>query len=259
MRLKRWCWLQGTLPGLLAAVLATGCASSETRVREIDPQAEPILKRMCTTLDGAKAFSFRVESTMDERVETGQLAQFRRASDIVVVRPDRMYVQTDSDHGNWTAWYAGKSLTILDRKTNAYAAEAVPRRIDEMLDYMADEYDLVMPMADLLVGKTYDSLLEDVESGSYVGLHDVGGTPCHHLLCRQENIDWQIWIDAGEQALPRKMLITYTQEPDQPQYIATLSGWDLKPATSAETFTFTAPAGAKSVTMAELVDEDEGE
>jgi len=104
-----------------------------------------------------------------------------------------------------------------------------------------------VPMADLLIGKTYDSLLADVESGTYVGLHAVGDTKCHHLLFRQENIDWQIWIDAGKQPLPRKLVITYTQEPDQPQYVATMDNWDLAPAVSEETFTFTAPAGAKAV------------
>ena len=245
----------GTLFGFIAAAMLAGCASPQARMREIDAQADPILKQMCDTLDGAKAFRFRVHATMDRPVETGQLAQFHRTSEITVVRPDRLYAKTDSDDGKWSAWYRGKKLTVLDREANLYATETVPGRIDKMLDYMADNYDLVMPMADLLVGKTYDSLLADVEAGTYVGLHSVGDTKCHHLLFRQENIDWQIWIDAGKQPLPRKLVITYTQEPDQPQYVATMDDWDLAPAVSDETFTFTPPAGAKSVTMSDLVDE----
>ena len=244
-----------TLCGVIFTSLLAGCASSQAEMRQIDAQVNPIFRQMCDTLDGAKAFRFRVSATMDRPVETGQLAQFHRTSEITVVRPDRLWAKTDSDDGKWSAWYRGKKLTVLDREANIYATETVPGRTDKMLDYMADNYDLVVPMADLLVGNTYDSLLADVEEGAYVGLHAVGDTKCHHLLFRQENIDWQLWIDAGKQPLPRKLVITYTQEPDQPQYVATIDNWDLTPALSEKTFTFTPPAGAKSVTMSDLIEE----
>ncbi len=243
----------GILPGCISAAMSAGCASTQTRVRQIDPKADPVLKQMCDVLDDAKAFHFRVRATMDRPVETGQLAQFHRTSDITVVRPDRLYATTDSDDGKWAAWYRGKTLTLLDRDDNMYATETVPGHIDEMLDYMVEHYDLVIPTADLLVGKTYDSLLANVDSGSYLGLHAVGEVKCHHLLFRQENIDWQIWIDAGKPPVPRKLVITYTQETGQPQYIATMDDWNLAPAISEETFTFTPPAGAKNVSMSDLV------
>jgi hypothetical protein len=223
--------------------------------REVDAQADRILKEMCTVLDGAKALRFRVSATMDRPLKTGQLAQFHRKSDVVVARPDRMYAKTESDEGRRLVWYRGKSLTVLDRDDNRYATEAVPGRLGEMLDYMADEYHLIMPMADLLVGKTYESLLADVTSGEYLGLHLVDDTKCHHLLFRQDNLDWQIWVDAGKQPLPRKLVITYTQEPGQPDFVATINGWNLEPAVSEETFTFTPPADAKDVEMSDLVAE----
>ena len=248
-----------TVVGIIAAGMSAGCASSQSRVRELDPQADSILKQMCGTLDGAKALRLRVSATMDRPVETGQLAQFHRTSEITMVRPDRLYATTDSDDGQWSAWYRGKTLTVLDRDANTYATEAVPARTDKMLDYMAENYDLIMPMADLLIGETYDSLIADVDSGSYVGLRAVGDTSCHHLLFRQENIDWQIWIDAGERPVPRKMVITYTQEPGQPQYVATMNDWNLAPAPSEATFTFTPPAGAKSVPMSDLLANESGE
>ena len=245
----------GMLLGITAAAMSAGCAASQSRVREIDAQADPILKQMCDVLDGAKTLRFRVRTTMERPVETGQLAEFHRTSEITMVRPDRLCTKTDSDDGKWSVWYRGKTLTVLDREANEYATETVPGRMDEMLDYMAEKYDLVMPMADLLVGETYGSLLAEVESGSYLGLHSVGEAKCHHLLFRQENIDWQVWIDAGKQPLPRKLVITYKQEPDEPQYVATIDNWDLAPDVSDATFTFTPPSGAKSVTMSDLIEE----
>jgi hypothetical protein len=241
---------------IFATAMAAGCASEPPKNRDIDEQAEPVFRKMCDTLDGAKSFRFRVNATIDRPVETGQLAQFNRTSDIMVQRPDGLFSKTESDDGEWTVWYAGTSLTVLDRTDNVYATEKVPAGIAKMLDYLADNYDVIMPMADLLVGKTHESLLADVESGEYLGLHEVGDTSCHHLLFRQENIDWQIWIDAGKLPLPRKLVITYTQEPDQPQYVATMNDWDLAPSITKQTFAFAPPPGAKAVPMSDLVAED---
>lgn len=245
--------------GMIAAALAPGCAAPNAGPREIDPQADSAFKRMCDTLDRAKSFKFHIDATMDRVVDTGQMAQFSRISDVTVSRPDRLFAQTESDDGSWSVWYRGRSLTVLDRDSNTYATESVPGRISEMLDYLVDQYDLAIPMADLLIGKTYESLLADVEVGEYVGLHSVKDVPCHHLAFRQDNLDWQIWIDAGPQPLPRKFVITYTKEPDQPQYVATMDHWELSPALSEETFTFTPPAGAKSVKLSDMLAENEEE
>lgn len=235
---------------IAVGAMLTGCAAPESM---IDEKAEPVFKKMCTVLDGAPALKLRVRATMDRPVGTGQLAQFHRTSDITVVRPDRLTAHTKSDDGVWSVWYRGESLTVLDTEDNLFATETVPGRIGEMLDYLVDNYDLVMPMADFLIGKTHESLLAQVESGEYLGLHKVGDTDCHHLLFRQENIDWQIWIDAGEKAVPRKFVITYFEEPDQPQYVAMMDNWELSPRISEDTFNFSPPAGARNVSMSDLV------
>ena len=41
--------------------------------------------------------------------------------------------------------------------------------------------------------------------------------PCHHLAFEQATIDWQLWIDAGKDPLPRKLVITYKTEDEVPQ------------------------------------------
>lgn len=242
----------GILPGILAASLLSGCASPRT----LNPQVERIFKPMCTLLDDAKAMRFRVDAVADRQVETGQLVQFHRTSDVTVVRPDRLYATTESDDGNWCTWYRGKALTLLDKNANRYATDTVPGSIGEMLDQLVEKYNLVMPMADLVAGKTYESMTARVESAEDLGMSAVGDTQCHHLLFRQGNIDWQVWIQADGRPLPRKLVITYTQETDQPQYAATLDGWDLAPTVSDEIFTFTPPSGATNVSMLDLVEQD---
>ena len=43
---------------------------------------------------------------------------------------------------------------------------------------------------------------------AFLWLSKVQGQLCHHLAFRQEDIDWQIWIENGPTPLPRKFLIT---------------------------------------------------
>lgn len=243
----------GVLASIVILLASVGCAAPPAGSNRVDPDAAQALRKMADTLDGASAYRFRVSAVTDRPTETGQLAQFHRTSEITVARPDRVYERTDADEGDWSAWYDGNNLTVLARDTNVYATEDVPGRIDRMLDHMADEYGLVMPMADLMAGGTYDSLLANVESGSYIGLHTVGDRPCHHLLMRQENIDWQIWIDAGQPPVPRKLVITFKQEPGQPQYVATTDEWDFSPDISPARFEFTPPADAKAISMPDLL------
>jgi hypothetical protein len=52
-------------------------------------------------------------------------------------------------------------------------------------------------------------LIDGVIRGEYLGLQSVEGISCHHLALEQETIDWQLWIDAGPSALPRKLTIRW--------------------------------------------------
>ena len=128
-----------------------------------------------------------------------------------------------------------------------------------MLDFVMDEYDVTIPLADLLFSDPYETLTEHVESGEYLGLAVVGGTTCHHLAFRQDEIDWQIWIDVGSPSLPRKIVITYRELRGQPQYCATLTEWNLSPRLPDDVFEFRPPVDARQVEMDALLGPDEGD
>ena len=74
----------------------------------------------------------------------------------------------------------------------------------------------------------YARLMGDVQRGVYLGIHEAAGVPCHHLSFEQATIDWQIWIDAGTDPLPRKLVITYKTEDEVPQYAVTIRKWNLQ-------------------------------
>jgi hypothetical protein len=83
----------------------------------------------------------------------------------------------------------------------------------------------------------------------YLGIHEAAGVPCHHLAFEQDSIDWQIWIDAGPEPLPRKLVIAYKTEDEVPQYSVTIRKWNLKATLPDDLFRFEPPQGARKIDL----------
>ena len=84
----------------------------------------------------------------------------------------------------------------------------------------------------------YPGLMTDVTSGRHLGMAWVNGVECHHLAFRSAKVDWQLWVEAGDIPMPRKLVITYTGEPGRPQYSMTVLKWALAPNLKDELFRF---------------------
>ena len=112
---------------------------------------------------------------------------------------------------------------------------------------MALKYGISSPVSDVLYRDPYAVLMENVESGIYVGRPVVDGVPTHHLAFTQKNIDWQLWIEDGANPVPRKAVITYKNVTSSPQFTVWLSNWNFAPRLADSLFEFLAPDGAHQV------------
>jgi hypothetical protein len=193
----------------------------------VGPRTDKLLRAMGEYLKTAKQFSFHAEITFDDMLPSGQKIQYSASNDIAVHRPDRVYAESQRDQGNMRFWYDGKNITLQNDGIGVYAKAPVPAVIDAAMDHLMEKYGFSPPLVDFIYQDPYNTLIENVEFGFYVGLHNVAGIRCHHLAFVQKNIDWQIWIEDGKQMVPRKLTITYKNEPESPQFTAVLSEWDL--------------------------------
>ena len=213
---------------------------------------------MSDRLAALAGFAFEAEETFDE-IPDGEprvaLSNLRR---VVVERPNHLVADATGDTLTRAFWYDGETATILDKVHNVFARVELPDTIDAALDDMFDRYGVLPPLADLLYADVYAVLTEGVTYGRYLGIHRAAGVPCHHLAFAQETIEWQIWIDAGEDPLPRKFLVTYVTEPGEPQYAATIQKWSLNPELPPELFVFVAPAGSREVEFARFAGQGDG-
>jgi hypothetical protein len=215
---------------------------------KIEPKAEQYLKAMSNYLTGLNAFTFQVEEFIDEVNDDGLKIQFSNQRHLSVMRPNKVFSETAGDTANSAFYYDGKTVTVYDRAQKTFATEKVPGTIDAMLDDVHERFDTNQTMCDFLFTDPYKVFMENVQTGTYVGLHTVGKTKCHHLAFRQKTLDWQIWIDANaEKPLPRKLLITFKRQLDQPQYTALIHRWDVDPTLKEETFQFFRPEGVRKV------------
>ncbi len=250
----------------LLFIITPGCTTTKK-----EPASKPVerpetaqevlepMQAMGAALSSAKSFSFSVQGYMDEALESGQLVQIYRGSKISVRRPDRLHLEIDGNDANWNIWYDGSNLTILDNALNEAATTKAPATLDEFLNNAINEHGFTVPMSDLIYKKPGKTLLANVQSSSYFGLHTVGEHKCHHLGFRQEMIDWQIWIDSGELPVPRKLVITYKNEPGLPQYVSIMDDWDLSATLPEKSFSAELPQDVKKMSMKEFLGLDEEE
>lgn len=215
--------------------------------RSVEPRAEEVLKQMSDFLAKSSHFALEAEETFDEIPDGEPRRGLTNVRRVAVERPNRLAADASGDTLNRAAWYDGRTLTALDKEHNRYASVEAPATIDATLDMLEEKYGVVLPLADLLFSDPYAVLTEKVTYGRYLGIHQAAGVPCHHLVFAQDTIEWQIWIDAGEKPLPRKLVISYVEEPGEPQYAATIRKWNLEPQFPAELFRFEAPEGAERV------------
>ena len=215
--------------------------------RSVEPRAEQELKKMGEFLAGLPHFALEAEETFDE-IPDGQLRrQLTNVRRVAVERPNHVAADATGDTLNRASWYDGRTVTVLDKEHNVYATIEAPGTIDATFDKLADEYGVELPLADFLFADPYAVLMEGVTYGRYLGLHQAAGVACHHLAFSQDTIEWQIWIDAGDKPLPRKLVISYVQEPGEPQYSAVIRRWNLESKVPEGLFTFEAPEGARKI------------
>ena len=235
---------QGEDAGFVVAEPPAGLAdlTNETATKGQNPFA--ILKRMSDFLGQVPRFSVRVSDTADEASESGPMIQIATDRTIRVSRPDRLQVDVSGDRAERRIVYDGRAVTWHDMRQKTYGTLETPGTLDEMLDFLAEQYGATIPIADLFYRDSYNTMIPASETGRYIGHQAVGGTDCHHLAFEGGVIDWQIWIDAGEQPLPRKLVITYKLTNGSPRYRATLQDWNLAPEFSGRQFEFQPPLDA---------------
>jgi len=229
----------------LLLLLAPAAAQGQATPKAI-PSPEELLRKASSEL--AKGpYSFHAEIGFDDVLVSGQKLRFAGAADVTVRPPDGVYVDYRDDLSAKRLWYDGEKVTLLDLASKAYSQASVPGEIDAAVDLLMKRYDLALPLADLISSDFFKTIDAHALAWSYVGVHDVEGTPAHHIAILGEKSDLQLWIQKTGKPLILKLVVTYKRVPTAPQYEAVLMDWKLGAKVSDGSFIPVLPEGAQRI------------
>ena len=240
-------WIPFT-PPLLAK---SGAQADSGKAPAIEPATMDALDKMGSYLRTLNSFQVKANITNDDVTEDGQTIQSSTKVDLVAARPNRMRFEVTGDDEHRFFFFDGKHFTIYGQLVDYYATVPAPPTIAKLIDDLSSKYGIELPLVDLFRWGTNDSSIAKIKSAMDVGPATVDGVTCEQYAFRQENIDWQLWIQLGEFPLPRKLVIRTLNDDAKPQHSETLT-WNLAPSFSEDAFTFVPGPDARRITIAEV-------
>lgn len=228
MNRKLWINIFSILLLLVAAPAAAQSSSDETRKSE--EQAIAVLKRVSAFLGQAKAFSVTIDAGFDAVQGSGQKIEFGETRKVVLRRPNHLRIDSTKRDGTKDGLvFNGKEITVFHLRDNVYATAAKVGTVDQAVDFLVQELDVRVPLAELLKSDVSKTLPEKIRSAAYVEQSSIGGVPCDHIALRGDEVDAQLWVSRDKQSLPRRLVITYKRTDGRPQFWAQFSDWNMSP------------------------------
>lgn len=242
-----------SLAAPLAAQEASQSASSDaapaTERTTVSPEAQAVIDRMTAYLRGLKNYSIESWSTRDEVVAFGYKLQHNEHAVTTVQLPTKLRADVDGDIRNRSFIYDGSKLVMYSPDDSVFVKIDAPDTVGKLIDGILDA-GIEMPMLDMLYQSYQGGITGNARGGVLVGETTIDGVDCDHLAFRSPSYDWQIWVEKGARALPKKLVITTRYEVGDPQY-QLLMRWNLQPKYEKSTFEFTPPAGVNQIPFVE--------
>lgn len=223
--------LKGSFYGFILALILVswvgvqGASAQYESGANIDPEAAALLQSMSNYLGSRSGYSFKADIMYDEVLGSGQKIQYNAEAVAYLTKPDKFAVSYITDRGGYKLWYDAGQATMLEVPENDYSTTTLPGTVDQALNKLTEEYRFAPVLSEFLFINTYKTLTKNITSGVNVGPSRVSGTMCQQLVFRERDIDWQIWIEDGKRPVPRKLVITYKNRPESPQFIALIKDW----------------------------------
>lgn len=216
----------------------------------IGAEASAALQRMGRTLAAAQ-FSFTARTIRVYSTSNGEFLHIFHTLEVVVHRPNRLLAEVKGDDGSSKVVFDGKTAYVFSAAQNKYAKIPVPGgTIEAMLKEAVGRLGVDFPLADFLTSAPTRAFLTGVTSGRVVDTVSIDGAPYLHLYFEQPpGIELELWLSNNDQALPRRLIVTYSMLPGQPNFIAEFSDWNFAVQPTDADFTFQRPPGAVEMAL----------
>ena len=229
----------------VAVALAAVTVSAHS---DMDPAA--LAAESLGKLAQAQAISVDVAVAEEAVLSQGLKIRTLREGSVIMSRSQGFKFSRSGSLVNQQVAYDGKNVYGIGEKAKVFVSVPLSGTNDEVMDILTKEAGAYLPGRDLFYEDAAEELLAEVLESHYLGLAPVAGASCHYVVFRGPDVDWHLWINAGDM-LPSKYLITSKWMAGAPEFEMTFSNWNLDPNINDQTFVLSAPDG---YTQAKFVD-----
>jgi hypothetical protein len=188
------------------------------------------------------------QTTFDARSGGNEL--YRGKGHFLVRRPNQM--RAEINLGGKVYWIIsdGTVLTIYDVQQRKYSQTASPATLSSAFGFFAGEIGIDSQVLNFM------EIVDDTASGSQnfkvtsAGSGTIDGKACDRFAVASASGDdtWQAWLEKGDKPLLCRLAYQSVDGPAQTNTFA----WKSPAAISAESFTFSPPAGSAKVDIGDL-------
>src|SRR6185369_17030670 len=251
----------GLILALSSAQLVTAAPKSTSMPRSgmkapvsnlgiVQDSAIDAIKAMSTYLMQQQALQINTVGSLDVVTDSGQRIQLDGTTTYKIRRPG-FVIDYVSDIKSRRFIYDGKTFTVYSPMLGFYASVPAPPTNREVLDTIYDKFGISLPLVDLFRwgdGASGDRI-KALQAAYDAGPATIDGALTEHYAFREPQVDWEVWIQQGDQPLPRKLVIVDRTDPSRPTFSTRLA-WQVNPTFTDADFTFVPDANAKRIQMA---------
>jgi len=238
-------------------LLAAGLVAADTGTEEPLDDARSILKAMSDYVSGQQTIELTFDSDIEVITPELEKIQFTNSGSALLSRPNKLYAHRVGGYAEVELFFDGATVSINGRSVNGYAQLEAEGSIDDLIHALRAGHGVALPGADLLLSNSYEMLMADVLEAKHIGSGVIGGVECEHLALRNFDTDWQLWVEAGDRPIPRKMVITSKTINSAPQYTIRITSWKTDVEPGPDAFIFNPPEGAERLDHNALIHLDE--
>jgi hypothetical protein len=209
--------------------------------------ATAIVKAMSDYLAGAKSMQLTYDTDIEVITPEIEKLQFASSGEVTLSRPNKVRASRVGGYADVELAYDGDTLTVVGKNIGAVAALKAPGNVDQLINRLRDEFSLGLPGASFLLSSSFDELMAGVIEAKYIRRGVIDGVECHHLAFRNQDTDWQLFVEVGDKPIPRKYIITSKDVAAAPQYTLRIKEFRTDEALADNAFDLKAPDSAKSV------------
>lgn len=223
-------------------IVSLGILLGSTGLMAAEKSAKEILVNAYDHIGSMDQYTFEA-AVVDNDVINGETVKYSHDITVKIDRPNNLRLDSKGDVKNRTITLHDGLFTMYDSKFGYYGQLKTPKNIDQVIDFIFDEYGIRAPLATLM----YSDMGKRIKfkQSKYFGTMDVAGVECDYVAFKTINDKViHIWITTGDEPLVKTYSIIEGDD-----RIDTSLRWNTKPKLSESDFIFTAPKGASKVSI----------